>query len=104
MASRAFAHAIDAQEKDLGLLARYEELGPMTWKSIIDHFGLTLRENAASAKVEQARLYSKDASRTDFFRPDIVKKQAEANSGLRDALNRIASPSFANLIQDWGAR
>jgi hypothetical protein len=96
-----FANSIAQLNKSLGLLIRYEEFGPAVWALVARHFHLPGSPTTRHAMLREARLYSKDTSRTVLFAGDAATKQLQADDRLRDAMREIAGPVFQQLVDQW---
>ena len=78
----------------------YESLPDAVWNRLAAHFGLPVADASRQTMMIASRHHSKSqvGRPTDVFVPDGERKRAEATPELRRAIDEIARPAYARLI------
>jgi hypothetical protein len=80
-----------------GLAVNYRDFSETTFGRALAHFDIRAAPADRAAMLAQARIYSKDPTRQQVFRPDSLKKRRQAFPIVCEYADRWARPHYKEL-------
>ncbi len=100
----AFCAALAQLDPARGLVLPYPSLPGAVASRLAPHFGLTLDDAALGRMAGASRRHAKaPAERAPMFEQDTDAKRAAATPRLREAVQAIAQPAYARLVEAMAA-